>query len=465
MVNPQYQALFPDRKLLGRPFLEALPEFQGQPFADLIRNVLETGKHFIGHEVLARHSRIQGGPLEDHYYNFTYVQVTDSDGKPYGVYDHAIDVTDRVLARKALVESEERFRLIANALPLIVWTATPDGYVDWYNDWWFNYLEMPRGTKWDDPEKQPMHPDDIPRTWARWRESLETGKPYNIEQRFRRGSDGQYRWHLVRAEAVRDSAGNIVKWAGANADIHDQKEFTVRLEQERELRERFVATLSHDLRSPLTAAKISAQLLVRKLGDPESILKLAGQIAGSLDRADQMIRDLLDANRIKAGEKLPIEIEECDLCKIASDTLADLTTVHGDRFRLQGYFSIQGYWSVSGIRRILENLCNNAIKYGGDSCPVTVSLIQESNTVQIEVHNEGTPIPLKDQESLFEPFRRTELAQAGGQKGWGLGLTLVRGIAEAQGGNVSVISDPEHGTTFRVVLPRDARSVINHSTS
>src|SRR4051812_44533104 len=75
MVNPGYQALFPGRALLGHPFLEALPEFRGQPFIELFRRVLETGEPYIGHEVLARHRRTQDGPLEDRYYDFTYVQI------------------------------------------------------------------------------------------------------------------------------------------------------------------------------------------------------------------------------------------------------------------------------------------------------------------------------------------------------------------------------------------------------
>jgi signal transduction histidine kinase len=231
------------------------------------------------------------------------------------------------------------------------------------------------------------------------------------------------------------------------------------LRQERDLRERFVATLTHDLRTPLTAAKMSTQLLARKSDDPAVIQMISGRIADNINRADQMIRDLLDANRLRAGEKLPIQINACDLNQIASEVLEELSTLHGDRFVLHASSHIEGYWSGSGMRRILENLCNNAIKYGAPYRPIMITLKSMDQNVEISVHNEGSPISPEDQNTLFQPYRRTESAQIGKQRGWGLGLTLVRGIAEAHGGWVKVESSVSEGTTFSVQLPIDARNL------
>jgi signal transduction histidine kinase len=130
--------------------------------------------------------------------------------------------------------------------------------------------------------------------------------------------------------------------------------------------------------------------------------------------------------------------------------------MNGDRFILMTEKSIEGDWSKKGIRRIIENLCSNAIKYGEPHRPITVSVLQESGLAAIEIHNEGRPIPAEDLPTLFDQYRRTESAERGGQRGWGLGLTLVRGIAEAHGGRVSVESSMARGTTFRVVfrIPR-----------
>jgi PAS domain S-box-containing protein len=384
--------------------------------------------------------------------------IRGADGRVARVVGTGLDITEQVEARKHLEESEARFRLIANALPMIVWTATSEFVVDWYNDWWFQYLGLPRGTRWDDPDTLPMHPEDIERTRPRLREAVETGKDFLMEQRFRRGSDGQYRWHLVRGVPIRDPDGRIVKWVGANTDIHDQKTVTASLEEERELREKFVATLSHDLRTPLTAARLNAQLLARKGSDPTVLYRSAARITETLDRADQMIRDMLDANRIRAGQGLPIEVSECDLTPLARETVDELSLVHGDRFVLNAPAALPGHWSCSGMRRIIENLCNNAIKYGARERPVTITLAELGpDEVSVSVHNWGQPIPPEDLKHLFQQYRRADSALAGPHKGWGLGLTVVEGLAMAHQGAVRVESTQETGTTFTVTVARNLR--------
>jgi PAS domain S-box-containing protein len=349
-VNPRYQAIFPDRRLQGRPFLDACPEFKDQPFPRLLRHVLETGEDFVGREVLARHGDSADGPPVDHYYDFTYLRINDSDGNPYGVFDHAIDVTDRVRDRQSLEEGKERLeKMVAD------------------------------------------------------------------------------------------------------------------LEQERDLRDQFVSMLSHDLRSPLQAAKMCAHLIRRKVGDSEVAQTFAVRIIENIGRADDMIRNLLDANRLKAGERLAIEIEHCELNAVAADTLADLTTLHGDRFILRADSKIEGYWSKGEIRRVLENLCGNAVKYGAPYRPVRVTLVQINDSVTIEVHNEGNPISAAGREKLFQPFKRIEGGDSSGRPagGWGLGLTLVKGIVQAHGGCVAVQSDPGTGTVFLVTLPLDSRQLAS----
>lgn len=678
--------------------------------------------------------------VEDVISDFIHLGITSSSSEFMRIQRQVEEARLKELEQTRLViqESEHRFRQIANAMPQIVWTARSDGFVDWYNDWWYEYTGVSHGSNWYDTSS-PMHPDDIQPTWDRWNQSLRTGKPYETEYRFRRHSDGQYRWHLGRAVPVRDENGKILRWIGSNTDIQDQKiaekeaqsarqelhdfimqspspmvillgpeyrfalanppyerliggkvtgktvrevfspeaanfyiplidsvyqtgepyigkelplhipdqngvstlhfvnfayhpfrnstgkirgiladvhdateqvearkkveeserryrlakeqveiertrlytafsqapigiavlrgpdliiEFANRtyrklvgenrkidglpleiafsdlnrdpieytrhpyitgerkalealpatadwdqngkpyekifyviyepligedgkpegvivtafddtekvrnrqkveqtltdLKAERDLRDKFVATLTHDLRTPLTAAKMSAQILARKPDEPASVQRLASRVVDNVDRADRMIRDLLDANRIKAGEPLPLEIAHCDLNQLALETLQELSTIHGDRFVLEAVSKITGYWSCGGIRRILENLCNNAIKYGLSHGPVTVSLLVNPQFVEIQVHNLGSPIPLKDQPKLFEAFSRANTALAGQQKGWGLGLALVKGIAEAHGGSVSLESSEEQlGTTFCVRLPLDAR--------
>jgi PAS domain S-box-containing protein len=223
------------------------------------------------------------------------------------------------------------------------------------------------------------------------------------------------------------------------------------------LREHFIATLSHDLRTPLSAAKMSAQLIARNPGAIDQNSKLAARISNNVDRMDGMIRDLLDASLLRAGESVPVQIRECDLCDIASRVCDELATIHGDRFRLKSTSPLVGYWCADGMTRILENLLSNAAKYGRNGTPITTELREVDDRVLMTVHNLGTAISPEDQATLFEAFHRSYSATSGDQGGWGLGLSVVRGLVEANGGVVIVESYPKLGTRFTVDLPRDAR--------
>jgi PAS domain S-box-containing protein len=229
------------------------------------------------------------------------------------------------------------------------------------------------------------------------------------------------------------------------------------LELESELRDRFVFTLSHDLRNPLSAAKMSAQRIARQNCSLDQHRELAQRSIQTLERVDKMIGDLLDASRIKAGQPMPLKIEEYDLAKDVQMACEELATVHGDRFRLNAPASLVGFWDRQGMKRVIENLLTNAIKYGDPNGDVTTDIQEIQDRVFIKVHNEGSPIDQKDLEFLFDLFRRAESAAAGTRQGWGLGLTLVRGITEAHRGIVKVRSLPNEGTSFILDLPKDAR--------
>ena len=230
------------------------------------------------------------------------------------------------------------------------------------------------------------------------------------------------------------------------------------LELERDIREKLISALSHDMRTPLAAAKLSAQILTRKRPDEATILRVSNRIAKNMDRADRMIQDILDASHIKAGERVALEIASFDLKELMEVTIEDLINIHGPRIILKGSKDINGYWDSSVLKRMTENLVNNAVKYGHELGTITIELNQIEKNIEIAVHNIGNPIPIEEQQLIFEPSQRSASATTGSQKGWGIGLTLVRGFAEALGGRISLKSSEHEGTTFSIFIPLDARS-------
>jgi signal transduction histidine kinase len=298
------------------------------------------------------------------------------------------------------------------------------------------------------------------------------GKKIREENMIYRRPDGTESLLVVNSTPIRDAKGDIEVVVTTFYDVTNLRRVEQRaqesieeLKRERDLREQFVSALSHDLRSPLTAAKVSAELIARAANSGGWTKKLSERILDTLKRMDHMIQDLLDANSIRAGKALPLNISECDLKELITSVLDELKIVHRSRFFLSEISTdgdredIKGYWDYRGITRVLENLCSNAIKYGSPKTPVKVSYGAKGDYVFISVHNEGKPIPLEEQKTLFSPFYQGKSIHSSEPRarGWGLGLTLVRGIVEGHDGEVRFESG-DQGTTFTVQLPKDARS-------
>jgi PAS domain S-box-containing protein len=459
LTNSAYLSILfvDDAQLLGKPVREAIPETVEQGFVALLDQVYQSGEPFVGNEVSIELQQLDGTKKEL-FVTFIYQPVRNVDGEVTGILCVVYDVTEQVETRRKLEEGQSQFRTLANSIPQLAWMARADGYIYWYNQNWYEYtgttLEQMEGWGW-----QMVHdPNELPRVMEKWPEAIHTGIPFEMEFPLKR-KDGVFRWFLTRAIPVKNDLGKITGWIGSNTDVDEQKNVIDSLQSEKHLREQFVSTLTHDLRTPLAAVKMSAQLLARKTNTPEKLTSLSGRIVDNVNRANQMIENLLDANRIKAGEPLEMEMKDTNLIAVVNETIADLSTVFGDRIVLDcPDTSIVGVWNAHAIRRIIDNLCTNAFKYGRDRSSITVSLRKNSVTVKISVHNFGNPIPPTELESLFKPFQRVSTAgnQAKVVRGWGLGLTLVKGFTEAHRGTIEVTSSEESGTRFTVTLPTDS---------
>ncbi len=220
----------------------------------------------------------------------------------------------------------------------------------------------------------------------------------------------------------------------------------------RDIHEKLTNTLAHDLRGPITAAKMSAHLLIRKPHDIEHCLKVGQRITKSMVRLDLMISDLLDASRLRAGERLTLTFETCDLDLLLQEVVEETNFVNENRIAYQSQGALIGTWNENGLKRVIENLVINAIKFSEpQGSPITMALIKNGDRVEFSVHNFGNPISAEERIHIFENFSRTRKSE--GKSGWGLGLTVVKGIAEAHGGKIELESSVAAGTTFKVILP------------
>ena len=164
-----------------------------------------------------------------------------------------------------LRESEARSEAIVHSIDQMIWSTLPDGYHDFYNDRWYEFTGVPSGSTDGEGWNDMFHPEDQERAWARWRHSLQTGEPYEIEYRLRHRS-GDYRWVLGKAHPVRNAAGTIVRWYGTCTDVHDNVRIREELASSRELLEQAVEERTRELQSLVAERERAWDLSVDLLG-------------------------------------------------------------------------------------------------------------------------------------------------------------------------------------------------------
>jgi signal transduction histidine kinase len=234
--------------------------------------------------------------------------------------------------------------------------------------------------------------------------------------------------------------------ARARAEAAELEALTIGAHQER-----LVAVVSHDLRGPLGAITLSAQTLQDALPGSDAHVRAVARILASAGRMGSMIHDLLDFARARHHSGLPVRPQPGRLGEIARHAIEEVRTANpGARLELQVEGDDRAPLDPARVEQVVTNLVSNAIKHGDPATPVRVHVAGGPSTVQLEVSNQGTPIPAQLLPSLFDPFRPGDVAGS-----VGLGLFIVREIARGHGGSASAHSD-EHGTVFTVVFPAGA---------
>ena len=407
----------------------------------------------------------------------------DKNNTPIKKIGTLLDITEEKNYQQVLQESETKFRLLADSMPQHIWTADPQGNLNYFNQSVFDFTGLTLKKILKDGWLQIVHPDDQQKNIEEWTQSIATGKDFLLEHRFRK-YDGEYRWQLSRAIAQKDAEGNIAMWVGTSTDIEDQKKFTNELEvkvaqRTKELNQKnldleemnkelqsFAYISSHDLQEPLR----KIQTFASQITERESVnLSSYGidkfeRMQRAAHRMQTLIQDLLAYSRTSTLEK---NFEVTDLKAIIEEIKDDLK----DDLQLKkATIEIGEMCDVKVIpfqfRQILYNLFSNALKFSSEERTPIIKidckngkgidfnnkkLINDTNYTQITVVDNGIGFEQEYSEKIFQVFQR--LHGKDEYIGTGIGLAIVKKIIENHNGVIVANGKVNEGATFDIYIP------------
>jgi PAS domain S-box-containing protein len=330
-------------------------------------------------------------------------------------------LSDRAFAQ-ALMERENRFRVLADTMPQMVWSTLPDGFHDYYNARWYEFTGMPPGSTDGEGWNAMFHPEDQPRAWDRWRHSLATGAPYEIEYRLRNAA-GEYRWTLGRALPMRDPDGTITRWFGTCTDIHEQK----MLAEQRQL---ISEELSHRIKNIFSIISGMISLASRRHPQARDMAEDLRERIVALGRAHDFVRPHAPASK-PSGKPGSLQGTLRQIFK-------PYDSKEGPRIQIAGDDPVIDDRAATPFALLFHELATNAVKYG--------ALSRDGGFVRLGIREHGHQVEL-DWREIGGPAINTLPEHAG------FGTQLIEiGAVRQLGGLVRRVWLPE-GLHFALSVP------------
>lgn len=405
----------------------------------------------------------------------------DEDRVPYHFSGTVLDITEKRMALEELKDSEQKFRLLADSMPQLIWTGDVNGTINYFNRSVYEYSGLTPEYIADTGWIEIVHPDERAENIHLWMEAVKSGKDFLFEHRFRR-HDGEYRWQLSRAIPQKDAHGNIQMWVGTSTDIHDQKTFSKELEtkvlertkdlqqanQELERMNEELASFayvsSHDLQEPLRKIQTFANRIAEKEVLSDSGKDYFRRMQDAAQRMHLLIEDLLAYSRTSTTEKI---FETCDLNTLIEEVKHDLEQVIKEKQATIDYRELPVMTIIPfQFRQLFTNIISNALKFSKQDVPSHISIQSETVNGSASAHAElekdrmyhhltvqdnGIGFSQEYNMRIFEVFQRLHGKHE--YKGTGIGLAICKKIMDNHRGSISAVGEPGVGATFHIYVP------------
>ncbi|WP_414571739.1 ATP-binding protein [Nostoc sp. CCY 9925] len=453
---------FSKEELLGRSIWEIFPDVVGSEFYTQIHRAIAEQTVVRFEYFYPRWNRW----FENRVYPFSEgvsVFVTD-------VSDVYEELRLRKQAEEALRESEQRFRLMADSAPTLIWMSGVNRLCNYFNKTWLDFtgrsIEQEMGNGWT----QGIHTDDLQSCLDTYVNAFDARQGFQVEYRLKR-FDGKYRWIFDVGVPRFTAEGDFLGYIGSCIDITERKEAeegrdrllqleqAARTEAERanRIKDEFLAVLSHELRSPLNPILGWASLLQTREFDQAAVKKAIATIERNAKLQAQLIEDLLDVSRILQG-KLNLNMFPVNLTFVI-DAALETVRLAAEAKDIQIHktldTSVEQVLGDSGrLQQVIWNLLSNAVKFTPQGGKIDIQLQRIDTQAEIIVSDTGKGISREFLPHVFEYFRQADSTTTRKFGGLGLGLAIVRHLIELHGGRIWAESLGEgQGATFTVRLP------------
>jgi len=349
----------------------------------------------------------------------------DLSGKPLNVIAVAQDFTERKRAIEELAASERRLRATTDAMPQMVWSTPPDGATDYFNKRWYDFMGVDEGATFGEAWSSVLHVDDQKRAEARWRHSVETGEPYEIEIRIRHHS-GEHRWVLARGLPIYDKNGAIERWFGTCTDIED-------LKRSEEARDLLANELSHRIKNIFAVVGGLVSLTARGDETARPFAQALRERLNALSLAHEYVRPQA------AGEGAPVDDGQSvhGLMRMLVRPYADTAS---KRFVFEGEDAPIGPRTATALALVMHEQATNAVKYG--------ALASEAGRVVITGEKSGSDYVL-----VWREDGGQLVAGPPARRGFGTDMAA-RSAAGQLGGKIEHLWETQ-GLVMRLAVPME----------